>query len=539
MSDFDKSTTSARPLDTISDDLFAKVFRSSPDSISVSRVSDGVFLDVNGGFERISGYSRDEVVGRSSLGFGFWADGPQRRDAFIHELRAKGSVRDFEARWLTRSNEIRDCLVAGEMIEYRNEKCLVLVITDITERLRAQQQLARSEKLYRSIVADQTEFIVRWLPGGIRTFVNDAYCKYFGVTRDECIGTSFYTLIPESWHDTVRQKIDSLTPDLPVTSGQHRVICPDGSEGWNEWVDRAIFDEAGRVVEYQSVGRDITANKLAEEERRRAEEQYRLTFESVTNGLTIRNMDGKVVAVNPAMCQLYGYTHDEYMKLTLPQLMPPEERHLIEEMRRTIKDGKTFAAEARGLHKSGRIMDLEVRVTPFQYQGQPHALSIVWDVTERKRAENQLVMLNEQLLVEREALDQKNIALGEVLTHMEKEREQYKHEICESVEKLLLPAVSKLASRDGRLRPKEIATLRNALEAIIQKDIDSYASNLAKLSARELDICGLIKDGCTSKEISERLNISTQTVHTHRHAIRRKLQLKNRALNLAAYLRAR
>jgi len=42
------------------------------------------------------------------------------------------------------------------------------------------------------------------------------------VTRDECIGTSFYTLIPESWHDTVRQKIDSLTPDLPVTSGQHR-----------------------------------------------------------------------------------------------------------------------------------------------------------------------------------------------------------------------------------------------------------------------------------------------------------------------------
>jgi len=57
-----------------------------------------------------AGRSRRPIV----LGFGFWADGPQRRDAFIHELRAKGSVRDFEARWLTRSNEIRDCLVAGK-----------------------------------------------------------------------------------------------------------------------------------------------------------------------------------------------------------------------------------------------------------------------------------------------------------------------------------------------------------------------------------------------------------------------------------------
>ena len=539
MSKPDEHSESAKLSESISDDLFTKVFHASPDSISVSRMSDGVFLDVNEGFERISGYSREEVIGRSSLGFAFWADGPQHRDAFMYELRTKGSVRDFEGRWLTRSNEIRDCLVSGEMIDYQGEKCVVLVITDITDRLRAQRELERSEKLYRSIVADQTEFIVRWLPGGIRTFVNDAYCKHFGVTRDQCIGTSFYDLIPEAWHERVRRKIDSLTPESPVATNEHQVIRPDGSEGWNEWIDRAIFDKSGHLVEYQSVGRDITDRKLAEEDRREAEEQYRRTFESVTNGLTIRTMDGKVVAVNPAMCQLFGYSREEYMELTLPQLMPPEMLPTIEEMRETVKAGRIFAIETKGLHRSGRVMDLEIRVTPIHYRRQAHVLTIAWDVTERKRAENQLVMLNEQLLVEREALDQKNIALREILNHMEQDREKYKHEICESVEKLLLPAVSKLASKNGRLKPKEIATLRNALEAIIRKDIDPYASNLARLSARELDICNLIKSGYTSKQISERLNISTQTVNTHRHAIRRKLQLKNRALNLAAYLRSR
>lgn len=670
MSEIGENTEKVGARSTESDSLFTKIFHASPDSITVSRMSDGVFIDVNEGFERISGYKREEVIGMSSLGFAFWADGPQRRDAFIYKLRTEGSVRDFEARWLTRTNEIRDCLVSGEMIEYKGEKCLVLVITDITERLRARQQLERSEKLYRSIVADQTDMIVRWMPGGIRTFVNDAYCKYFGVTREECIGTSFFSLVAEEWQESVRRKIKSLTPETPVASSSHRVVRQDGSEGWTEWIDRAIFDDSGRALEYQSVGRDITARKRAEralqqsesllrkiadnspnsislkdcdgyyilvnramaerngttpaemigkrdtdfvsnwkmspkeakeyfardrkvvegkeplvlmaeeftyrdgskrwyqttkvpielsggkcgllnvsvdvtaykraeEERRQAEEQYRRTFESVTNGLTVRDSDGRVVAVNPAMCALYGYTPEEYAELEIAQLMPPEQHPLLKELRRTVAAGDTFAIEAKGLHKSGRLMDLEVRVTPFRYRGEAHTLTIAWDITERKRAEDQLVKLNEQLLAEREALDQKNIALREVLSHMEDEREHYKHEICDSVEKLILPTVSKLSQKGGHVGPTEVARLKNALEAIIEKDLDTFASNMGRLSARELDICELIREGCTSKEIAQRLSISLQTVHTHRHAIRRKLQLKNKGVNLAAYLRSR
>lgn len=670
MNELGENAEGGKSKEEISDNLFTKVFHASSDSISVSRMSDGVFLDVNEGFERISGYSHDEVIGRSSLGFGFWADGPQHRDAFIHELKTRGSVRDFEGRWLTRTNEIRDCLIAGEMIEYQGEKCLVLVITDITARLRAQHELERSEKLYRSIVADQTDFIVRWLPGGIRTFVNDAYCEYFGVSREDCIGTSFYSLVADEWRAGVQRKIDSLTPDNPVARSQHRVVRRDGTEGWNEWIDRAIFDHEGNAVEFQSVGRDITPSKRtqqalqqsesllrnvadnspnsialkdrdgyyimvnramaernattpgemvgmrdtefapnwqmtpaaleaylardqeiidsnqtvvllaeehtfrdgtarwyqttkvpialsggkrgllnvsvdvteykrAEEERRQAEEQYRRTFESVTNGLTVRDTDGHVVAVNPAMCELYGYTAEEYAQLSLTDLMPPEMYPLLDELRKSIGTGKTLAREAKGLHKSGRLMDLEIRVTPFQYRGREHTLTIAWDITERKRAEDQLVKLNVQLLAEREALDQKNTALHEVLSHLEQERENYKHEICESVEKLILPTVTKLSQKGGHIGPNEVARLKNALEAIIEKDLDVFSSNWTRLSARELDICELIKAGGTSKEIARKLNISLQTVHTHRYAIRRKLQIKNKGVNLAAYLRSR
>lgn len=132
----------------------------------------------------------------------------------------------------------------------------------ITERLRHDQEL------YRSILEDQTEFIVRWKVGGIRTFANGAYLRYFGLSREEAIGTSFYPQINEDDHQWIKEKLARISPENPIDTFEHRVIRPDGTTGWQEWSDRALFDENGHVVEYQSVGRDITAIKELEERQR-------------------------------------------------------------------------------------------------------------------------------------------------------------------------------------------------------------------------------------------------------------------------------
>jgi PAS domain S-box-containing protein len=131
------------------------------------------------------------------------------------------------------------------------------------------------DPIYRAVVEDQTEFIVRWRRNGVRTFVNKSYCRYFGKPREELIGTSFLPLVAEEDRALVERKIASLTPDNPAASGEHRVIRPDGTTGWHRWTDRAIFDERGELVEYQSVGRDISERKAAEEELRESRELLR------------------------------------------------------------------------------------------------------------------------------------------------------------------------------------------------------------------------------------------------------------------------
>jgi PAS domain S-box-containing protein len=136
----------------------------------------------------------------------------------------------------------------------------------IQGRERAEEEIRRSEERFRNVVEDQTEFIVRWLPDGTRTFVNSSYCRYFGQSREELLGASFFPLIySEDERERLRHMTAALTLDDPVAGYEQRVIRPDGSVGWTQWNDRAIFDAEGRLVEFQSVGRDITAQRAAEE----------------------------------------------------------------------------------------------------------------------------------------------------------------------------------------------------------------------------------------------------------------------------------
>jgi PAS domain S-box-containing protein len=146
-------------------------------------------------------------------------------------------------------------------------------IIDITERKRAEHELRRSQERYRAIVEDQTELICRWLPDGTLTFVNDAYCRYFHKSPEELVGHSYRPAIPEEDHEMHLAHIASLTRDNPVGVNEHRVFAPGGEIRWQHWTNRAIFDDAGQLVEFQSVGRDITERKRAEEEiARRARE---------------------------------------------------------------------------------------------------------------------------------------------------------------------------------------------------------------------------------------------------------------------------
>ena len=158
-------------------------------------------------------------------------------------------------------------LVARDVTRYKTLESSYRLLSGELE-LRVQErtdELRHSAELYRAVVENQTEFIVRWNENGIRTFVNEAYCRYFGLTPEQALSASFISQVAEEDRRDIEEKIARLKSGLVDSETEiHRVIRPDGSVGWQEWTDQAVRDTAGNVVEFQSVGRDVTERKLAE-----------------------------------------------------------------------------------------------------------------------------------------------------------------------------------------------------------------------------------------------------------------------------------
>ncbi len=126
-------------------------------------------------------------------------------------------------------------------------------------------RLKESELRYKSIVEDQTELIIRFLPDGTISFVNNAFCNYVNKRSEELLGISLHSKPIQSPLSYILPELESLTKENPVRSGRRRIIFSEGRTSWLEWVDRALFDGTDQLIEYQCVGRDITVQKKYED----------------------------------------------------------------------------------------------------------------------------------------------------------------------------------------------------------------------------------------------------------------------------------
>jgi PAS domain S-box-containing protein len=161
---------------------------------------------------------------------------------------------------------------------------LILLATLLNERRSIEQVLAENQQRYRDVVDSQTDLICRFLPDTTLTFVNEAYCRYFDCSGEELIGQQFLKTIPEDRRSEVVRHTASLfaakARDRPfVYEGE--VLRPDGQRRWQVWTSWVIPGPDGAVVEAQSVRRDITEQRLAEQALRDSEEALRRSRDQI------------------------------------------------------------------------------------------------------------------------------------------------------------------------------------------------------------------------------------------------------------------
>jgi len=141
------------------------------------------------------------------------------------------------------------------------------------ERKHAEDALREGEKRYRAVVEDMPAMICRFMPDGLLTFVNSYYCSFFMKYKEELIGQNFFDFIPEDEKEKVKKIFRSMNRKRPTVVQEYQVVEQDGTRSWQEWTYRALFDKHDQLMEYQAIGREITEQKVAQDERNKLERQ--------------------------------------------------------------------------------------------------------------------------------------------------------------------------------------------------------------------------------------------------------------------------
>lgn len=338
-----------------------------PDTIFVFDIATGKAIRWNKAFSFISGYT-DEEIKHLKAPDSYYSKDDLTKMSFIIKEMIKDKVTTIELSLLTKDGRsiLMEYTASAVKDSENKPKYIISIGRDISERKLNDLELQESEARYRAIVEDQTEFIVQWLPDGTRTFANESYCRYYGLDRKQVAGKSFFPLISTEDLEKVKKRISLLSPENPVSTDEHSVILPDGTKGWNQWTDRGIFDETGKLIKLQSVGHDITDYKITENILSKTVARFQNLVE-VTNDLIWEiDINGKYVYVSPQIYNILGYNPEEVIGKTIFDFMLKEESDRVLNVfnKVIVSKDKINKFEIINLHKNGDKVYLEMNAIP-------------------------------------------------------------------------------------------------------------------------------------------------------------------------------
>ena len=431
-----------------SEERFSRAFLSSPTNLTVSRLSDNKFEYVNDSFLQLTEYQREDVIGKSGTELNLFAD-PVEIARVRQLLIENKQVRNLETTIRTKNGTIKHVLFSVDIIISDQQPYSLTTLVDITDRIRAEKQALQMKRLYATLSqVNQTIIRVKSQEELYQT-ICDVALKFGELTLawigllEEATGdirpvaVSGMGLDLANWPFpiiNVHRKpspnaviTDALYTSNTVTSDDvqtddrtkalHSVVQKFGFRSLAAVpfrlrgktigilnlvsVEPGIFKAEEEQKLLDEMGMDISFaldTMELEKERRLAEEQLRLSEERFSNafrmspaGITItRIADGKFIDANESFCRMFEFSREEVVGHTSTELnmwTPEERKKLIDEQ---IRSGGLQNFELRARSKSGRIITILFSSKPIELEGEPHHITTMIEITERKRGEEQL-----------------------------------------------------------------------------------------------------------------------------------------------------
>jgi PAS domain S-box-containing protein len=355
------------------------------------------------------GYLPEEIIGKPLVHFLFPEDLADNQEKRSH--RIEGLNETYERRFRRRDGVECWTNISATAIRAEDGRFMgsFAMLTDITRRKQADEALRESE--VRLKIAMDLAKLVQWeydVKTGMFSFDDQFYTMYGTTSQNEggpLMPAAAYArkfIPPEESHlvaEGIAKTVATNDPNF-IDQMEHRIIRADGEERHIIVRWRVVCDQTGSVVKTRGSNQDITERKQAEDAMRESEERFSTFFHASPVGTIISRLsDGQFVDANDTFLGIFGYTHEEvvgHSSLELGIWANPEDRAKMVEILQ--EHGRIRGIENQGVRKSGEIIDLVGFAEMIEIAGKRYVLSLVYDITERKKAEAEKVQLEAQLL---------------------------------------------------------------------------------------------------------------------------------------------
>ena len=299
---------------------------------------------------------------------------------------------EAEYRMRSKSGEWKWIHARGKVVEYDKEgkpHRMTGTMHDVTERKKAQEEQRKSEEKYRRLIENAYDIVYTTDPSGCFTFANPACVQHIRYSQQKLIGRHYLEFIPEEYRrDISRFYGRQFVKKISDTYYEFPFVTKKGETRWYGQKTQLLM-EKDTIVGFQSIARDITERKQAEEALRESEERFRGMFEKHSAVmLLIEPVMGRIVDANKAAERFYGYTVSQLLSMSIQDIniLPPHEVEATRNL--ALKEQRNYFIFPHRL-ANGELRTVEVYTSPIEQNGALQLFSIIHDITDRKRLEEE------------------------------------------------------------------------------------------------------------------------------------------------------
>lgn len=382
------------------EERFSKIFRVNPAAIVISTLPDYKIIDVNDSFVKLFGFTREELIGHDQFELGLFLDINDHFEVVKH-LNEKTKIPTFELKLLNKNKNIISILLLNEIVEIDGEECVISIMTDITDRIAAEEKIKMNEERYRTLFETMAQGVVYQNDKGIIISANKAAERILGLSADQLIGKTSFN---KTWESLREDGSEFPGDEHPAMISLNKGISVSNvtmgiRNSLTEKIRWIVINSTpqfrkGEDKPYQvyATFTDITDRKLTEESLKESESRFSTIFHvSPVAKMITRMRDGVVIEVNKTWHNLTGYYIHEALNKKVSELDIWADRQERIEYFQTIKDyGSVHDFEFKLKRKNGQILDMLASAERIELKGELCVLIVAQDITSRKEVERAL-----------------------------------------------------------------------------------------------------------------------------------------------------